>query len=510
MGDGGAAYLGVDIGTSSCKVVAIDTAGIIVASASYDYPIFQPQDGWSEQDPQDWWEATMSAVADVCKYISHREFNVAGLGLTGQMHGLVALDDRGEVIRPAILWNDQRCADECDHITKRLGGLSEVISMTRNRLITGFTAGKVEWLRQHEPDRFSNIAMILNPKDYIRFKLTKEYATDVSDASGTGFFDVENRQWSAPLIEALGLTTRMLPTVCESAAQTGVLRKDLAEVWGLPPLVPVFAGGGDAVVQTMSMGIHKPGDIGITLGTAGIVATTTSTCPDNRRGSLQVSCNTTPGTWHIMGVSLAAAGAFQWLHNVLNDISGTPISFDTLTSLAESVSPGSDGLLFLPYLNGERAPHYAPEASAAWVGLTMRHGPGHLIRSVVEGALLNIREILSSFTEFGLPCDRIVASGGATRSSFWTQAMADILNREVVTLRGSEEGGAWGAALLAAIGGGEWLSPDAFFGTVEVETRFMPRPEIALRYDEIFQAHRRLFIDLQDVYKDLETIRGTR
>ena len=502
-----AVYLGIDIGTTSCKAVALDASGAVVATATRTYPLSTPQLGWSEQDPEDWWTAADSCAREVTSRLPRLGLEVAGVGLSGQMHGLVALDDDGRVIRPAILWNDQRCADEVEQIVAAAGGPQQVVAEIDNRLITGFTAGKALWLREHEPEAFARMRRLLNPKDYLRWRMNGRFVTDESEASGTGMFDVVRRQWSEAIVNASGLDLAMMPQVVPSIAPTGPVSAEVAERWNIPAGVEVFGGGGDAVIQTLSMGIGARGDIGVTLGTAGIVAAIVDAPPDNASGRVQVSCCNRPGRWHVMGVALSGAGSLQWLRDALSPLADD-LDFDRLVALAEQAPAGSDGLLFLPYLTGERAPHYAPSASAAWIGLTRMHGLGHLVRSVIEGSLLNIREILEVMVQLGIPCDRVVASGGATRSPFWLQSMADVLDRPVVTLQGSGEGGAFGAALVAGVGAGQWGSFDAFFGDLAIAETYRPDPDRAARYGSVFAGHRRLFDDLAGAYDDVARARG--
>ena len=503
----GPLHLGVDIGTSSCKVVAVDRGGSVVATAHREYPLHSPRPGWTEQDPEDWWEATGECVRQVTASLKRRG-DVVAIGLSGQMHGLVALDADGGLVRRAILWNDQRCEAECEEITAAVGGLDQVLAAIDNRLITGFTAGKIEWLRRHEPAAFGRTARILNPKDFLRLRMTGRYATDVSEASGTGLFDVAQRRWSPVMLNAVGIDESMLPEVVESIEPTGTLLPEIARSWGLRPSVVVYGGGGDAAIQTASMGIIRPGDIGVTIGTAGVIAGVASTCPVNS-GGVQVSCYNLPGMWQVMGVSLSAAGSLQWLADVLNEAPGTvAVSFPALIDLAKDIPAGSDGLMFLPYLAGERSPHYAPSATGALVGLSRAHGLGHMVRAVIEGALLNMRTVLDELISLGLTCDRVIASGGATRDPFWLQTMADVFGIEVVTMTGSSEGGAYGAALIAGVGAGTWESFDDVFGQLQVLSRYLPDQRTAGRYSRIYSGYRNLFGHLDAVYRDLDIARG--
>lgn len=501
-------HLGIDIGTSSCKAVAVDAGGRVLEAVTADYPLFNDRHGWSEQDPEDWWRATDRCVRDLVAKLPGGGREVIAIGLSGQMHGLVALDEHDRVIRRAILWNDQRCEQECVRLTESVGGMQAVLDATNNRLITGFTAGKIAWLRDHEPAGFARMVRLLNPKDYLRWRITGRFVTDVSEASGTGLFDVRHKVWSQPMVDAVGITTDMLPTVVESAAPTGTVRADIAEGWHVSDTTQVYGGGGDAVIQTASMGVTRTGEIGVTLGTAGIVAAASNFCPDNKSGDVQVSCYNRPGYWHVMGVSLSAAGGLHWLSETLQQLPGAQgLTFTALIDLAKAVPPGSDGLLFLPYLAGERAPHYAPSATAAWVGLSRRHGLGHMVRSVIEGALLNMRETLETFGDLGIQCDRIIASGGATRDPFWLQTMADVFAMPVVTMTGSSEGGAYGAAIVAGVGAGTWDSIDDALAGLEVSSSWEPDPATSERYTRIFSGHRKLFWHFADIYRDVELAR---
>ncbi|HET6499859.1 MAG TPA: xylulokinase [Amycolatopsis sp.] len=495
--------IGIDLGTSTCKAIAVAESGEVVAKQSRGYPMINLRQGWSEQDPREWWQATDAVISGLTAALPQRGREVTGIGLCGQMHGLTALDAAGNPLRPAILWNDQRCAPQCDWITERAGGVDGLLRMTRNRMLPGFTGGKIIWLREHEPEHYDRMVRLLNPKDYLRLRLTGSYATDASDASGTGLFDVRRRAWSEELIELLDIDGALLPEVVESVDPTGAVRPELARRWNIPEGTEVFGGGGDAVIQTTAMGLIDPGSVGFTIGTAGIVAGGTSFCPDNPDGRVQVSCGNSADRWHIMGVSLAAGGAFQWLRDALAPAcAGAPVSFTDLVRLAGEVEPGSRGLLFLPYLLGERSPHVAPEASASWVGLTPMHTVAHLARSVMEGVLLNLREILEVCRQAGVRCDQVVASGGATVEPRWLQMLADVLGRETVTVTGATEGGAYGAALAAGVGSGVWRDLGEALTSVRVEKTFVPQPRAAQTYERVFASHRRLYDRLRDVYRD--------
>jgi xylulokinase len=497
-----AAFIGIDLGTSGCKTIAVNEDGVVVAKALRDYPLSTPRAGWAEQDPEDWWRATDESVSAVVAGLPSG-VEVQGIGLSGQMHGLTALDENDRVLRTAILWNDQRAAPQCDWITERAGGLERLLELTDNRMLPGFTGGKIVWLRDHQPELFDRTRRILNPKDYLRLRMTGRHVTDVSDASGTGLFDVRRRRWSSELLDRIGISEELLPDVVESIEPTGELPTELASRWGVPARTPVFGGGGDAVIQTTSMGLIDQGPVGVTLGTAGIVAGGSNFCPDNPGGRVQVSCGNAPGRWHVMGVSLSAGGAFQWARDALSPLAGDGrLSFGQLIELARQSPPGAKGLLFLPYLLGERSPHVAPEATATWVGLTPMHDAADLVRSVIEGVLLNLREILAVCKEAGLDATRIVASGGATNDPFWLELLADIVNQEVVTVAGAGEGGASGAAMAAGVGAGHWGSLEDAASQVRETQAFSPDPERAAVYEEVFQGHRRLYGHLGAAFED--------
>jgi xylulokinase len=495
-------WLGIDLGTSACKVLAIDAKGRVLTSSVREYPVVTSRPGWAEQDPARWWQATDEAVRELLGRLPDGS-EVRGFGLCGQMHGLTPLDAQRRVIRPAILWNDQRAAPQCAEITERAGGLPGLLELVQNRMLPGFTAGKILWLREHEPAAYERMRHLVNPKDFLRVQMTGELMTEVSDASGTGLFDVRNRRWSAGLLELLDVPEELLPQVVESHEPTGTLLPEVAERWGLPSSTPVFRGGGDAVIQTTSMGIIDSGLVGITLGTAGIVAGASATCPERVDGTLQISCGNAADRWHVMGVSLVAGGAFQWLRDALRPLAGAQLDYGRLVELARQAPAGSEGLLFLPYLSGERCPHVAPDARGSWVGLTPMHSTAHLARSVLEGVLLNLREIVEVCESTGLDCSEVRVSGGATVEPLWLQMLADVLQREVVTVTGAAEGGAYGAALLAGVGLGELGSVTDATALVKETSRFSPEPADAEVYDGAYAVHRRLYDTLEPTFAEL-------
>lgn len=496
--------LGVDIGTSGCKVVAVGADGRVFRHSVMNYPLYSAREGWSEQDPEHWWAAVKAGIRDVLTDLHGKR--VRGIGLSGQMHGLIALARSGQVLRHAILWNDQRAAHECDEITRELGGEDRLISLINNRILPGFTAGKVRWMRKHEPELYEQIAQVCLPKDFIRFRLTGVLATDVSDASGTGYFDPRTLRWVQEVAAASSVTPGMLPEIVHSTHQTGTLLESVALELGLPRNTPVFGGGGDAVIQTTSMGITRPGDVGVTLGTAGIVAAASRFCPTNTAARMQISAGNLHDTWHIMGVALAAAGAFQWFGETVAQCAETRNpNFSRLTELAATAPIGSGGLYFLPHLNGERAPHLAPGATASFLGLRRGHRAEHLARAVIEGAILNLRRILDDFHSLGLSCERIIASGGASQSELWLQVLADVCDREVVTFQGSAEGGAYGAALVAGLGLELWSDLDEVFAGIKEIARITPNTCGVQQYAEVYKTHAQLFDSLRPVQAILDS-----
>jgi xylulokinase len=447
------ALLGIDIGTSGCKALLIGTDGAVIAASTATYPLSQPHPGWSEQDPALWIEGAREAVAGVLARAGSLE--ILCIGLSGQMHGLTPLDAGHRALRPAILWNDQRNGAECEAITEAAGGLEALLAVTDNRMLVGYTGGKILWMRNHEPELFARMALVLNPKDYLRLVLTGETATEVSDASGTGFFDVRRRGWATGLVEAAGIDPAVLPPAFESQEVTGRVSPGAAARFGLPAGIPVAGGGGDSVIQTIGSGVIVPGELQTTIGTAGILAAALDGPAENTDGRLQVFCNVAADKWHCMGVSLNAGGAMGWFR----DTAARGTGFDALTEEAAASPPGARGLLFLPYLNGERCPHPDPAARGAFVGLTARHGRGDMARSVMEGVVHAFADMHALMRPLGIEGRIVKASGGGARSALWRQMQADAFGCDVVTTEGAAEGGAFGAALVAGLAVGVW--PDA-------------------------------------------------
>ena len=438
--------IGLDIGTTGARAVAVDTAGTVVAEAAADYPLASPRPGWAEQEPEDWWRAARTVLGQVA---ARAGGPIAGLGLTGQMHGAVFLDRDDAPIRPALLWNDQRTAAQCAAITAAVGA-ARLIAIAGNPALTGFQAPKILWLRDEEPEAYARVARVLLPKDFIRLRLTGEYATDASDAAGTLLLDVRRRDWSPDLLAALGIPAAWLPRVHEGPALAGRLRPEVAAQLGLPAGLPVAAGGGDNAAAAVGTGIVAEGLVSASLGTSGVVFAHTDHFRPDPSGRVHAFCHAVPGAYHLMAVTLAAGGALRWWRDTLG-----AADYARLTADAATVAPGAEGLLFLPYLTGERTPHLDPEARGAFVGLTARHTAAHLTRAVLEGVAFSLREGLDIIRDLGVPVAEVRATGGGARSDLWRQLLADIFDlpvRRVV----AEEGPAYGAALLAGVAAGVW------------------------------------------------------
>jgi xylulokinase len=448
--------LGLDVSTTATKAILVDADGRVAATAAAEYAYETPRPLWSEQDPSRWWVGTAEAVRGALEQASLRAEDVDAIGLAGQMHGLVALDANDEVLRPAILWNDQRTAAECDLIREALGR-ERLIAITGNDALPGFTAPKLVWVRRNEPEVWSRIAHVLLPKDYVRLRLSGDHAVDRADGAGTLLFDLGRRDWSAEVLEALEIDPAWLPTTCEGPEVTGVVSGEAAEATGLLAGTPIVAGGGDQAAAAVGVGAVEPGVLSLSLGTSGVVFATTSTPLVEPNGRLHAFCHSVPGRWHVMGVMLSAAGSLRWFR----DAFAPGVGFSELVEEAEDIPIGSDGLLFLPYLTGERTPHPDPRARGAFVGLTVRHGRAHATRAVLEGVAFGLRDSLELMRSIGLgDASEIRATGGGSRSPLWRQIVADVLGATVVTTS-STEGAAQGAAFLAAVGVGWFESVES-------------------------------------------------
>jgi len=409
--------LGIDIGTSGTRTLAIDEEGRVLATASAEYPCDHPRPGWSEQNPEHWWTATVQTVGDVLDQAGLNPDEIAGVGLSGQMHGSVFLDSNGEVVRPALLWNDQRTVAECREIEERAGGREQLIRLVANPALTGFTAPKLLWLRNHEPENWDRVRQVLLPKDYIRYRLTGTYATEVSDASGTLLLDVANRRWSQELLSKLQIDPALLPPCYESPEVSAQVSGIGGSAVGLAEGTPVVGGGGDQPAGAVGNGIVRPGAVAATMGTSGVVFAHTQELGFDPLGRLQRGCHAVPGAWHAMGVVLSAGGSLQWFRNELGKAEMSVARkagvdpYEILSDEAVLAGPGAEGLFFLPYLTGERTPHFDPDAKGAWIGLTVRHGRSHMIRSIMEGATFAMRDSLELIREMGAAIEQVRSRG---------------------------------------------------------------------------------------------------
>lgn len=497
--------LGIDVGTSGTKALVIDADGEVVASATEEYPLHTPRPLWAEQDPQDWWRATVSAIRTAIARAGVAPAEIAGLGLTGQMHGLVALDAKGQVLRPCILWNDQRTGAQCAEILERVGR-ERFLALTGNLPLPGFTAPKILWVREHEPDVYRRIAHVLLPKDFIRYRLTGDYASDVSDTAGMVLLDVERRRWSEEVLEALGIPAEWLPRCYESPEVTGVLTGEAAEATGLRAGLPVVGGGGDNAAAAVGSGIVEEGIVSASVGTSGVIFAHTNQMKRDPLARLHSFCHAVPGKWHVMGVMLSAGGSLRWLRDTIGGperevgrLTGVD-PYEVMIAEAAQVAPGCEGLLFLPYLTGERTPYADPNARGAFVGLTLRHGKGALVRAVLEGVAFGLRDSLELLRELGLPIRQVRALGGGARSAAWRQIMADVFGVELVTINVTD-GAAYGAALLAGVGTGVYKTVyEAAERTVRVVERTEPNATHASTYNGLYAEYRGLYGALKPTF----------
>jgi xylulokinase len=473
--------LGLDVGTGGARTVAVDESGNVLAEASSEYPLHSPRPGWSEQDPEDWWEGAKEALGKVAAEV---EGEVVGLGLTGQMHGSVFLDASGEVIRPALLWNDQRTYSQCEKITEAVGE-ERLIQLAGNPALTGFQAPKVLWLRDEEPENYSRVARVLLPKDYIRLRLTREYATDASDAAGTLLLDVRRRDWSGEVLAALEIPSEWMPKVYEGPESTGELNGDLAEELGLPSGIPVAAGGGDNAAAAVGVGVVKGGLLSSSVGTSGVLFAASEGFTPDPSGRIHAFCHAVPEEYHLMGVTLSAGGSLQWWRDA------TGANYDELVEAAEKVPPGAEGLIFLPYLSGERTPHLDPQARGAFVGLTSRHGIPHMTRAVMEGVVYSLRDSLEIMRELDVPVDQVRATGGGAKSPLWRQLQADVYGVPIHRTT-ADEGPAHGAALLGGVAAGVYRDVGEACAVVRLREE-VTEPEWTRIYEEYYEVYRSLY-----------------
>jgi xylulokinase len=475
--------LGLDIGTGGARAVAVDESGNVVAEASSEYPLHSPRPGWTEQDPEDWWKGAKEALGKVAAGVGEE---VAGLGLTGQMHGSVFLDASGEVIRPALLWNDQRTYRQCEKITEAVGE-ERLIQLAGNPALTGFQAPKILWLRDEEPENYARISSVLLPKDYVRLRLTGEHATDASDAAGTLLLDVRERNWSGEILDSLEIPSEWMPGVYEGPEGTGALDGRLAGEMGLPGGIPVAAGGGDNAAAAVGVGVVEGGLLSSSVGTSGVLFAASEGFTPDPSGRIHAFCHAVPGEYHLMGVTLSAGGSLSWWRDA------TGVDYEELVEAASRIEPGAEGLIFLPYLSGERTPHLDPKARGAFVGLTARHGLPHMTRAVMEGVVFSLRDSLEIMRELEVTVDQIRSTGGGARSALWRQLQADVYGVPIHRTT-ADEGPAHGAALLSGVVAGVYRDVDEACSTVRLREEVTePDPERTRIYEEHYEVYRSLY-----------------
>ncbi len=484
-------FIGIDVSTTASKALLIDTAGSVITTKSYPHELSTPRPLWSEQDPENWWSATSAALRDVMAQISPDD--VGAIGLTGQMHGLTTLDASGQPVRPAILWNDQRSGKQCEEITEKVGA-KKLYRLIGSILVAGFTAPKILWLKQNEPENYAKIRHILLPKDYIRFRLSGAHVIDVADGSGMALMDIGKRTWSDELLAAYDLPREWLPDLCESQDVCAYVSAEAAAQTGLKAGTPIVGGAGDQPAAGVGNGIVVKDATSLTVGTSGVAFAISDRYAPEPDGRLHTFCGPIPGTWFHMGVMLSAAGGLRWLHDTI----APNLQYDEINRMVESIPRGSNGLLFAPYLTGERNPHPDPLARGALVGFTLRHNMGHMFRAVMEGVAFGMRDQLELLRALGVNPREAVISGGAANSGIWRQMMTDIMGIPLYTVN-SNEGSAFGAAILAAVGVGAY--PDVKTACAQMVRRVdVIEPDAAGTAD-----YARLYPTFQNLYGALKT-----
>ncbi len=498
--------LGIDIGTSGTKTVLFDRGGNPISSSTAEYPLYQPEIGWAEQDPQDWWNAVCITINQVIKDSNINPESISGIGLSGQMHGLVMLDGDGNVLRKSIIWCDQRTAKECVEITEKVGE-KRLIDITANPALTGFTASKILWVRNNEPEIYEKCRKILLPKDYIRYMLTGEFATEVSDASGMQLLDIKNRCWSKEVLNALDIPIEYLGDVHESIVVSGKVHKKAAEVTGLKENTPVVGGAGDQAAGAIGNGIIKSGQISSTIGTSGVVFAHLDEPIIDEKGRVHTFCHAVPGAWHMMGVTQGAGLSLKWFRdnfctNEIEVAKGMGIDpYVLMTKEAEKVPAGSRGLIYLPYLMGERTPHLNPKAKGVFFGLSAAHTKNEMLRAVIEGVSYSLLDCMEIIKDTGMNPTNVMVSGGGGKSELWRQILADMFNCKVSTNK-SSEGPALGVALLAGVGTGVYKDiHEACSIAISENSVQFPKEENSLVYKRYYEIYKKIYNDLKGTFE---------
>ena len=495
--------IGMDIGTSSTRAIIVDENGKLIASSTSEYPLITPKPGWAEQNPEDWWKASLEVIKEVLIISGISPKDVAAIGPSGQMHGSVFLDAEGNVLRPALLWCDQRTQPQCDEIYN-VFDYEGFIKLSFNKALTGFTAPKILWLRDNEPENYKKVSKVLLPKDYIRFMLSGSYATEVSDASGTILMDIAKRTWSNEILTGLDIDRNLLPDVYESHEVTAKVNRAAAGLTGLLEGTPIAGGAGDQACGAVGSGIVVPGLISDYLGTSGVVFSYSDSPVYDNQGRLHCFCHAVSGKWHLMGVTLSAAGSLKWYNDNFGPSDSIRQkypdrkSYKLLDLQAENVDPGANGLIFLPYMSGERTPYADPYARGVFFGLSYVHGQDHFVRSILEGVAFSQFDCLSLMNEIGIKSGKVVLFGGGAKSSLWKQIIADIFNVKIVTLN-VEEGPSYGGALLAGVGCGIYKN------IVEAAQRIIKEVDAVLPVLQNVEKYRKIYRIYRSLYKDLKS-----
>ncbi len=492
--------IGLDIGTSGVKGLLVSKKGKIAASFRSGYKVHNPKSGWAEQDPEDWWQATREVLQKLTQELKDSSSEVSCISFSGQMHSSVFLDKDNQVIRPAILWSDTRTSDECQEIEEKVGGRKHLIKLTGNRALEGFTAPKVLWLRNNEPENYAKCHTLLLPKDYIRWRLTGQKNMDYSDAAGTLMLDVAGKQWNSELLSALQIDKSILPPLCESVDIVGKVTKGAAELTGLKEGTPVVAGGADNACGAVGSGMIKEGRVMVSVGSSGVVLAPANNYQAEPEGKLHLFNHAAPDSYYYMGVMLAAGQALSWAKN---NILPESWNYDILNNRASQVSPGSEGLIFLPYLYGERTPHADAQARGVFFGLSARHDKSHLVRSVMEGVTFGLKDSLELIKKRGVVIEKVRAIGGGAKSKVWQQIIADIFAIPVDLLE-IEEGPAYGAAMLAGVGVGMFKDfSEVDKELIKVRTTIEPKAKNIDKYQKNYQVYKSLYPALKDIYPSI-------